>query len=258
MRRWIPQLLFAVVTVLAVLAMVASTHTGERVSYFSTPAPGNPAVVKIFRTVVRRTLAEPSFTVDSFIDYQAPDLFRVHFAYPSSLDVIVRGHEVYVPIASTTTGTWWGRSPLPSAVDPYFGPDKALGLLQTLLHADSVARDGNDNFTVTTVMSASSVDSWDPGQVLATLTVYVNDDLISSVVPNLRGWLTIRVSTVSQGKAHVKWERVSKYRSSTSTFGDYGQVTVITAPPFSETVPMILCDGGYGYKIQARGHCINF
>jgi hypothetical protein len=182
----------------------------------------------------------------------------VHFDAPSPLDVIVEGHEVYVPIVVKSTSELWGRSPLPVAVDPYYGPDRALGLLKMLLRSDSVTRDGNDNLTVKSVMSASSVDSWDTGQVLAIITVYVNDDLISAIVPNLRGWLTIPVSTVSQGKAYVKWERVSKYRSPTSTFGDYGQVTIITAPPFSETVPMILCDGDYGYKVQARGHCISF
>jgi len=258
MRRWIPQSLVAVMTLLALVSVGLSLHTSERISYFSTPVPGNPTVVKIFRTVVQHTMVEPSFNVDGFIDYQAPDLFRVHFDFPSSLDVILRGHEIYVPIASTTTGTWWGRSPLPSAVDPYFGPDKALGLLQTLLHSDSVVRDANGNFTVTTVMSANSVDSWDPGQILATLTVNVNDDLISSVVTTLRGWLTIRVLSVSQGKVHVKWERVSKDPALTSTFGDYGQVSAITAPLLSQTVPVNLCDGGYGYKVQARGHCIDF
>jgi hypothetical protein len=257
MRPWIPKLLLAVMTVLALVTVGLSLHTSERISYFSTPAPGNPAVVKIFRTVVQRTLAEPSFNVDSFIDYQAPNLFRVHVAARSSLDVIVQGHEIYVPIASTATSPLWGRSPLPPAGDPYFGPDKTLGLLQSLLRSDSVARDGSNNFTVKTVMSASSVDSWDPGQVLATTTVYVSDDLISSVVPNLQGWLTIRVSSFSHGKVHVRWERVSKYRSPTSTFGDYGQVPVITAPPLSETVPIIMCDGGYGYKVQSRGVCVS-
>ena len=61
MRRWIPKSLLAVMTVLALATVGLSLHTSERISYFSTPAPGNPAVVRIFRTVVQRTLDEPSF-----------------------------------------------------------------------------------------------------------------------------------------------------------------------------------------------------
>lgn len=129
-------------------------------------------------------------------------------------------------------------------------------LLTTLLHADDVSRDGDSNFTVTTVGSPSSFDPNDAGQVEATMTVYVNDDLISSVVTTLRGWMT--VNDTSGAPRPTGLTRVSSMRPFAITYRDFGHVARFGVPSLSETTPLIICDTGAGYEVPSGGNCIDF
>lgn len=90
-------------TLLAAGSLVVSLHIAPRYSYFSSPRSGDPRVVSIFHTVVRRTLDEPSFTVDNTIEYRSPDLFRVQYAALTSSSLIEVGHELYLPLSTATS-----------------------------------------------------------------------------------------------------------------------------------------------------------
>ncbi len=254
MRRLIPHFLLSVMTLLAAGAVVVSVHGGERVSYFASPPSGNPRVVSIFHTVIRRTLAEPSFRIDNAIDYQSPDRYRVRIAGPTPLSLIEIGHELYYPLQPPTSK--WGEVALTSNVASNLRLNVTTAVLTTLLHANSVVRDGDNNFTVTTVRNASSIDPLDPGQVEATMTVYVSDDLVTSIVTSLRGWMTIAVTSGSPPR--TRSTRVSSFRPAVISYGDFGQVAPISAPPASQTAQVMVCDNGRGYKVQAQAPCLAF
>jgi len=255
-RRWTPWSLVAVMTLLAAGSLVASLHTAPRYSYFASPPSGDPRVVSTFHTVVRRTLAEPSFRFDNAIEYRSPDLFLVQYAAPTPSSLIEVGHELYFPLRTTTPEPRWGRVLLTSNVARNIRIDAPKVLLNSLLHADDVARDGDSNFTVTTVGSASSFDPNDAGQVEATMTVYVNDDLISSVVTTLRGWMTVNDPLGAPRPTGLT--RVSSIHPFAITYGDFGHVARFGAPPLSETTPLIICDNGAGYEAPSRGTCVDF
>jgi hypothetical protein len=255
MRRWIPKSLLAVMTVLALATVGLSLHTSERISYFSTPAPGNRAVVRIFRTVVQRTLDEPSFIFEGIIGYRAPDRFHFHFQGYGAPNVIVVGSEVYIAPSAPDLSQKWGRGPLTRFADDIYGPQGVLGPLQRLLTAESVVRFGDDNFKVTTVVGANVVSPGSPGQVRLTYTVYVTDDLVSSIVTNEQGWFSVGAP---QAKGHIRWERVSKFRFAPQTYGSFGAVPAFSPPPLSRTVPLTLCGGDHRTTVDGFSGCFAY
>lgn len=247
MRRLIPHALIAAMSVLALLALLLSVRTAERISSFRPPAPGDPAIVKIFRTVVQRSLGAGSFRVDNLLNYQAPD--RTATINVSGANEVVIGSTAYLQLGPNSHGAMtWGRAPLTHLADTYYGPFRARQLLEILLGDDSVVRQG-DNFVVRQVVAANYISTGNPGQILITYMVYVNGDYVTGVSPLLQGWVTIPVGGSAQ---HPQWWRVSKFRSPESTFSNYGLVAPITAPPASQTVSLSLC--GQSYRFVQQGH----
>lgn len=249
MRRWIPKTLLAAMTVLALVSVVLSLHTAERISTFSTPAPGQPAIVKIFRTVVQRTLDAPSFSYDQTLNYQAPDRVKGTGTYNG---IIVVGSDVYLELSTTTSSSQWGKTPLTSLVDKEVGPVLVTQMLKTLLSLDSVVRVGN-NFVAKQVVSADSIYPGNPGQVLITFMIYVSDDYVTSVTPRLNGWMSVPKSGTG---GRIEWQRISKYQSMTLTYGNFGNIAPVTAPPVSRTAVLHECTGSSGIVFANQRLCL--
>jgi hypothetical protein len=251
----IPHALVATMTVLALLALLVSVMTAEKISSFAAPAPGDPAIVKIFHTVVQRSLDAPSFTVDSFLSYQSPDRTATITSGTGTLvsGQKVIGQRIYLLLGTNAQGVaQWGSGPLSHQADQNYGSTRATEELKMLLGDDSVVRNG-DNFTVQQMVAADVISPGNPGQILITYTVYVADDYVTGVAPFLRGWVTIPTSGVP---GHLTWARVNEYRSPETTYGNYALVAPITAPPADETVPLATCaHGGYVVVQQSRRVC---
>ena len=254
MRRLIPHALLLAMTVLAAAALLVSMRSAERISSFATPAPGDPAIVKIFHTVVQRSLDAPSFTVDNFLNYQAPD--RTSASSPSGVTEMVIGRSVYLELGPDSHGIrTWGRGPLTRLADTTYGPSRAKQILDLLLGANSVVRKG-DNFVVRQVVPANFISTGNPGQILVTYSVYVADDYVTGVSPFLQGWVTI---PVGGSPARPEWARVSNYRAPESTFANYGPyVAPISPPPPGQAVALALCGQSYRIVVSGRAFCSLF
>jgi len=241
----IPQAILATMTVLAALALVLSVSSAERISRFAAPAPGDPATVAVYRTVVQRTLDAPSFVFDQYLNYQAPDRTSTTFAIGGEK---VIGRVAYIALNPSSASGQWGRGPLTALSDEYYGPTRALKQLQTFVNLKSVVRSGN-NFIVRQVVPADSVSPGNPGQVLVTSTVYVNDDYVTSIKAQLSGWFSYPFAgTVS----HPQYKRVDQLSAAPVTYSNFGHVAAITAPPAAKTVPLVVC--GQGYRVVQAGH----
>ena len=245
MRRLIPQAILATMTILALVALLLSVSTAERISSFPAPAAGNPAIVAIYRTVVQRTLDAPSFDFDQYLDYQAPDRTATTFALGGER---VIGNVVYIALTSSSSTGEWGRGPLTALADEYYGPARALKQLQTFVNLKSVVRAGN-NFIVRQVIPADNVSPGNPGQVLVTSTVYVNDDYVTSIKANFTGWFSYPYAgTVS----HPLYKRVDQLSAAPVTYSNFGHVAAITAPAAVQFVPLTVC--GQAYHVVQSGH----
>lgn len=242
MRRAIPFAELALMTVLAVLALTLSVSRNERFSTFAAPPAGNPAVVKVFRTVLTRTLDAPSFTFDHSIDYQAPDRTRMAFMVASGVDAyVVIGDTEYVGIREAN-GETWGATPLTKTSDALVGPAAAKADLEGLFTSDAVTQSG-DHFTVTSVLPASTFYSEDPGQVELIQTVFVEDDYVTSIADRLVGWVSVPVAQRSGG---YTLGRVDQRNLGSVDYGDYGEVRTIAAPPASRVVELVTCSNSPG------------
>lgn len=248
----IPHFLVAAMTVLALLALVLSVSSAQKISSFAAPSPGDPAIVSIFHTVVQRSLDAPSFTVDGALNYQSPDRTATIASGTATVQSAQRviGQRVYLLLGTNAQGvTQWGSGPLSHQVDQYYGPARATQEFTMLLGDDSVVRRGN-NFIVQQRVPADYISSGNPGQLLITYTVYVADDRVTGVVALLQGWVTIPTQVPS---GHLTWARVDGYQSPESTYGNYGRVAPITAPPGAQTVLLSTCANG-GYVVVQQGH----
>lgn len=257
MRRFVPHVLLATMTVLALLAVVASIATADKVSAFAVPKAGDPAVVSIFHRVVQRSLEAPSFTVDAVLKYRAPDRTEVMSSSggSSSLGVRVIGRTVYLDLGRDAQGNIvWGRGLLSHPADLYYGPLRATQELTMLLGGDSVVRSG-DHFIVRQVVPADTISPGNAGQLLITYTVYVADDYVTGVTALLQGWVTIPAAGPT-GAVHPT--RVDQYQSPGSTYGDYGHLGPIVAPS-TPTIPLTSCaNGGYLAPLPGSHACSIF
>ncbi|MBW4030358.1 MAG: hypothetical protein HIU57_06730 [Acidobacteria bacterium] len=245
MRKFIPHALLATMTVLAIVAMVLSISSAERISHFAAPRAGSPAVVAKYRAVVQRTLDAPSFVYEQFLNYQAPDSTSV--ATSGGNDLVV-GRQVYLPLASVGSSPRWGRGPLTKLADDYYGPTRALTQLRTFLKITAVVSSGRD-FVVQQVLPADVVSPGNPGQVLVTSTVAVSGGYVTSISSNVSGWFSYPYAGTA---SHPLYKRVDTLTAQPVTYGNFGAVAPITAPPASQTVPLRVC--GQGYQIIESGH----
>jgi hypothetical protein len=245
MRRLIPQAILATMTILALVALLLSVNTAERISSFPAPAAGNPAIVAIYRTVIQRTLDAPSFVFDQYLNYQAPDRTATTSVIGGEK---VIGNVVYLELTASGATAKWGRGPLTALDDEYYGPQRALQQLQTFLKIKSVVRSGN-NFIVRQVIPADSVARGNPGQVLVTSTVYVEDDYVTSIKAQLSGWFSYPYAGTVR---HPKYKRVDRLSALAVTYSSFGQVAAITAPPAAQTVSLSVC--GQAYRVVQSGH----
>ena len=254
MRRMIPHFLLAAMSVLALLALIASVSSAQKISSFATPAPGQSAVVAAFRAVLTRSLNAPSFTVDSALNYQSPNrtatIASGTVAVQSPEEVI--GQRVYLYLGTNSKGVaQWGSGPLTPQVDQYYGPARATQEFTMLLGDNSVVRSAN-NFIVKQVVPADFISSGNPGQLRITYTVFVVNNYVTGVTALLEGWVTI--PTQNQA-GHLTWSRVNGYQSPESTYGNYGRVAPITAPPAAQTSPLTTCANGT-YEVVQQGHLV--
>jgi hypothetical protein len=238
-------------TVLALVALLFSVSTAERISTFANPPAGNPAIVTIFRTVVQRTLDAPSFRYNQYLNYQAPDRTAT-LRTLGSMKVI--GKEAYILLTPGVPTGKWGRGPLTPLVDSYYGPAMALHGLRTLLTSNSVIREGN-NFVVKQVVSADSVSPGNPGQVLVTYMVYVNDDYVTAIQTRLEGWWSIPYARIN---GILRFRRVDTFTASQVTYSSFGQIAPITAPPADRTLQLTLCGQVYHLPYLGREVCSAF
>jgi hypothetical protein len=235
--------LLAVMSILALGALLLSVSTSEKISSFPSPTPGDPAVVSIFRTVVQRTLHAPSFTYAGFLNYQAPDRTETTLGSSSGTGVggglIIIGNEVYTtPLAIAGK---WGKGPLSSTVSQDYGPHRVRITLETLLKARSVIRDG-DHFVVTQVLPADLTGPENPGQILVTSTVYVSDDYVTTIKALVQGWATIQTAFTN---GHYVYRRVASFEAGPETFANFAHVPPINAPPTSKTIELYTCGGSH-------------
>ena len=235
-------------TVLALAALLFSVSTAERISTFANPPAGNPDIVTIFRTVVQRTLDAPSFNYNQYLNYQAPDRTATQRTF-GSMEVI--GKEAYIPLTPDVALGKWGRGPLTPLVDSYYGPAMALRGLRTLLTSNSVIREGN-NFIMKQVVSADSVSPGNPGQVLVTYMVYVNDDYVTAIQTHVEGWWSI---PYARTHGILRFRRVDTYTASQVTYSSFGQIAPITAPPAARTVQLTSCGQVYHLPYLGREVC---
>ena len=243
MRRLIPQAILATMTILAALALVLSVSTAERISSFAAPTAGDPAVVAAYHSVIERTLNAPSFNYDQILNYQAPD--RTSTMYAGGERVI--GQVAYLALNPTSSTGQWGRGPLTTLADAYYGPTRVLKQLQTFAKLTSVSRAGN-NFIVRQVLAADTVSPGNPGQVLVTSTVYVADDYVTSIKAELTGWFSYPYAgTVS----NPLMRRVDHLTVAPVTYSNFGHLSAITAPPAAKTVTLVVC--GQGYRVVQSG-----
>lgn len=243
MRRLIPQAILATMTILALVALLLSVSTAERISSFAPPASGDPATVAMYRTVVQRTLDAPSFNYDQFLNYQAPD--RTATLYASGGERVI-GQVAYLALSPSQ----WGRGPLTALADEYYGPSRALKQLQTFAKLTSVVRSGN-NFVVRQVVPADSVSPGNPGQVLVTSTVTVRDDYVTSVTAHLTGWFSYPFAGTVD---HPVYKRIDQFSAAPVTYGNFGHVPAISAPPAAQTMALTPC--GQGYRVMQSGHSV--
>lgn len=254
MRRMIPHAVLTTMTVLALLALLVSVNSAQRISSFATPASGDPAVVTIFHTVVQHSLQAPSFSVDGALNYQSPNRTATVASGSQTVQSAqkVIGSRVYLYLGTSAQGVaQWGSGPLTHQVDQYYGPTRATQEFTMLLGDSSVVRSAN-NFIVRQVVPADYISPGNPGQLLITYTVYVASDRVTGVSALLQGWVTIPTQDLA---GHLTWARVNGYRSPESTYANYGGVAPITAPPAAQTVALTPCDNG-GYEVVQQGHLV--
>lgn len=248
MRKLIPHALLATMTVLAIVALVFSIGSAERISHFATPRAGTPAVVAKYHAVVQHTLDAPSFTYEQFLNYRAPASTSVTATGGS--DVVI-GHEVYLPLAPVGSSPRWGRGPLTTLVDDYYGPARALTQLRTFLKIKAVVADGS-NFIVQQVLPADVVSPGNPGQVLVTSTVAVSGGYVSSITAHVSGWFSY---PYAGSASHPRYRRVDTLDAQAVTYSNFGAVAPISAPPASATVALRTCDQGFEFIESGRHVC---
>ena len=247
MRRLVPQALLAAMSILALGALLLSISTSEKISSFPSPAPGDPAVVSVFRTVVQRTLDAPSFSFTGFLNYQAPDRTETNLGSGSGFSVggglIIIGKEVYTtPLAIAGK---WGKGPLSSTVSQDYGPYRVRVTLETLLKARSVVRVG-DHFVVKQVLPADVTGPENPGQILVTSTVYVSDDYVTTIKALVQGWTTIQTAFTN---GHYVLRRVASFEAGPETFANFAHVPAINPPPASKTIDLYTCAGSHVIQV---------
>ena len=250
----IPHALLAVMTVLALLAVIVSVSTADKISSFPAPQPGAPAVVSAFHRVVQRSLDAPSFVVDSVLHYRAPDRTEAMAAGSSSSSsssgVRVIGTSVYLDLGQDSQGhIRWGRGVLSPQANLYYGPLRATQELKMLLTDNSVTRSAG-HYIIHQVSSADAISPGNPGQLLITYTVYVVHGYVTGVAAMLQGWVTILEQGPSGATRRV---RVDQYQSPGSTYGNYARVAPIGPPPASQTITLTSCANG-GYAVALPGH----
>ena len=252
MRRMIPHALLAVMTVLALLALIVSLSTADKISSFPTPKPGAPTVVAAFHRVVQRSLDAPSFVVDSVLHYRGPDRTEVMASGSdsSSSGVRVIGTSVYLDLGHDSRGhIQWGRGVLSPQANLYYGPLRATQELNMLLADNSVARSAG-HYIVHQVSSADAIAPGNPGQLLITYTVYVVHGYVTGVMAMLQGWVTILEQGPSGATLRV---RVDQYQSPGSTYGNYARVAPIGPPSATQIILLSSCANG-GYAVALPGH----
>ncbi|MDH2902768.1 MAG: hypothetical protein PXZ08_02295 [Actinomycetota bacterium] len=255
MRRMIPHFLLAAMSALAILALVLSVGSAQRISSFATPAPGEANVVASFHAVVQRSLNASSFTVDHALNYQAPDRTATIATGAAAVAAPQRviGQRVYLMLGIDARGVaQWGTGALSHQADQFYGPTRATQEFSMLLGDNSVVRAGT-GYIVKQVVPADYISSGNPGQLLITYTLTVAGGYVTGVTALLHGWVTIPVQNQA---GHLTWTRVNGYQSPESTYTDYGTVARIVAPPSAQTSPLTLCsDGTYALVHQGHGVC---
>ena len=248
MRKLIPHALLLSMTVLAIGALLLSVTSAERISYFSAPAAGTPAVIAQYRAVVQHTLDAPSFTYEQFLNYRAPSSTSV--ASTGGSDEVI-GNVVYLPVAPVGSSPRWGRGPLTTLANDYYGPARALTQLRTFLKIKAVVGSGRD-FIVQQVLPADVVAPGNPGQVLVTSTVVVSGGYVTSIASNVSGWFSYPYAGTA---SHPRYKRVDTLTPNPVTFTNFGAVAPITAPPASQTVPLHPCGQGYQFVESGQHVC---
>ena len=235
MRRAIPFAELALMTALALVALGLSVSRNERFSTFPTPPAGSPAVVKVFRTVLTRTLDASSFTFDHSLDYQSPDRTHMSFLITSGVnDYVVVGDTEYVGIRQGA-GETWAATPLTPSADRVVGPMAATAGLERLMTSDAVTQAGA-HFTVTSVVPAADFAAADPGQVQLIQTVYVADDYVSAIASRTVGWVSVPVAKKGGGYTLGRTQHVNL---GSIDYGNFGEVRAISAP--THFVELVSC-----------------
>jgi hypothetical protein len=247
MRKFIPQAILGAMTVLAIVALLVSVSTAARISSFAPPPAGSPSVVAAYRAVVQHTLAAPSFTYEGFLNYQAPD--RTATTYGVGNERVI-GREVYLLLPTGATTSHWGRGPLTTLADDYYGPARALTQLRTFATVTSVVASGS-NFVVQQVVPADLVAPGNPGQVLVTATVTVSGGYVASIKAQVTGWVSYPYAGTA---SHPRYRRVDSLSVPAVTYANFGAVVPITAPPAAQTVPLGLC--GQQYRLVLPGSTV--
>lgn len=248
MRKFIPQAILGAMTVLAIVALLVSVSTAARISSFAPPPPGRPAVVAAYHAVLLHTLAAPSFTYEGFLDYQAPD--RTATTYGVGNERVI-GREVYLLVPTSATTSHWGRGPLTTLADDYYGPVRALAQLRTFAALTSVVASGS-NFVVQQVAPADLVAPGNPGQVQVTSTVTVHGGYVTSIAAQVTGWVSYPYAGTA---SHPRYRRVDSLTVPAVTYANFGAVVPITAPPAAQTVTLSVCAQGYRLVLAGSTVC---
>ncbi len=243
MRRFVPALLLVALSGLVAGAAAIGVSSSPVVVYFSTPAPGSPQTLIMFRELVALTADQQSYVMSSSSErviYQAPDrteIVPLGKNTAGARHAIVIGHVAYEVMGTNSRGKpQWGEGPATAEIMQTDGPYAAQGLLEQLFAAKSVVQQGNEYTMSEVVPNGFAIYFGDQnGQLLYQVVVHQNDGLISSATISYAGFSTSRVI---REVVH---------------FTDFNRSPAVVPPPANELIQLVPCQGG-GTEIEGTAY----
>jgi hypothetical protein len=238
-RKLTPIALIGFLTVIALIAAIASIQTSPRFDYFAQPPSGTQKIIQEFHDAVHKTLSASSFREKYagriVVFYQAPN----RTDNPSD-GIEVIGHRAYFELSQSASGRiQWGEYPLTQDVNRIAGPPSVRDALQCLLETQSVFRTG-DGYKAEDVVDADAISPGTAGQALIIDNVIVRNGFISRIHAEAYA----PISSLKNNPGGTIGTVVLKSEVVEITYSEFGHVRPISAPKKNHFVTLARCTSG--------------